>query len=400
MDDNGGLEWRAGVDRRTVLRAGAGMLGGLSLVGLAGACSSGVSSSGGGSSGSTGRSVGSPSTTRPTDKFTRSDKAGAKPPLAFQLGLCMVQVEGAIKQFADATMAAADPLGLKTFTSVNASNSAKAVSQMNSFLQRQVGTIFVQDLNPAAQVPVIKNAISQGIGTFTFNMPAHLQMTASQYEIGKQAAQGTLDYIAKHLGNQAKLVHFNFDYNEAVAPRDKGWREVMRGRPPGVEIVADIPGNPETQEKGNTAMASILQKDPHVNVVDGGDTLVLGALSALRAAGRGSDPNLALFGVNGDPQAVKEVKSGGPYKATYAFNFAILGTLLADMSDRWLKGLNIPQLVVVPAVPIDSAAAIEQYNRSIANPASVYATAEGTYFNLYGSTSYATRGAYFDGKVT
>ena len=401
MGENSGLEWQAGIDRRTLLRGGAGVLGGLSLVGLAGACSSGVNDGGAsGGSGSGGGSVGSPTTTRPTDKFTRSDKAEAKSPLAFQLGLCMVQVEGAIKQFADAATAAADPLGLKTFTSVNASNSAKAVSQMNSFLQRQVGTIFVQDLNPAAQVPVIKNAIGQGIGTFAFNMPAHLQMTASQYEIGKQAAQGTLDYIAKHLGNRAKVVHFNFDYNEAVAPRDKGWREVMKGRPPGVEIVADIPGNPETQEKGNTAMASILQKDPHVNVVDGGDTLVLGALSALRAAGRGSDPNLALFGVNGDPQAVKEVKSGGPYKATYAFNFAILGTLLADMSDRWLKGLNIPQLVVVPAVPIDSPAAIEQYNRSIANPGSVYATAEGTYFNLYGTTSYATRGAYFDGKVT
>jgi ribose transport system substrate-binding protein len=395
MSGNSAFGRQAGMDRRSLLRAGAGVLGGLSLIGLTGACSSGVNEG----SGSSGGSVGSP-TTRPTDKFTRSEKAGAKSPLAHQLGLCMVQVEGAIKQFADAATGAAARLGLETFTAVNASNSAKAVSQMNSFLQRQVGTMFVQDLNPAAQVPVIKNAINEGIGTFAFNMPAHVQMTASQYEIGKQAAQGTLDYIAKHLDNQAKLVHFNFDYNEAVAPRDQGWREVMKGRPPGVEIVADIPGNPETQEKGNTAMASILQKDPDVNVVDGGDTLVLGALSALRAAGRGSDPNLALFGVNGDPQAVEEVKSGGPYKATYAFNFAILGTLLADMSDRWLKGLNIPQLVVVPAVPIDSPEAIEKYNRSIADPASIYETAEGTYFNLYGSTSYATRGTYFDGKVT
>ena len=397
MSGNSGLGRQVGIDRRSLLRAGVGVLG-LSLIGLTGACSSGVNEGSGGS-GSSGGSVGSPTTTRPTDRFTRSDKAGVKSPLAYQLGLCMVQVEGAIKQFADASTAAAAPLGLETFTSVNASNSAKAVSQMNSFLQRQVGTMFVQDLNPSAQVPVIKNAINEGIGTFAFNMPAHVQLTASQYEIGKQAAHGTLDYIAMHLDNQAKLVHFNFDYNEAVAPRDQGWREVMKGKPPGVEVVADIPGNPETQEKGNTAMASILQKDPDVNVVDGGDTLVLGALSALRAAGRGSDPKLALFGVNGDPQAVEEVKSGGPYKATYAFNFAILGTLLADMSDRWLKGLNIPQLVVVPAVPIDSPQAIEEYNKSIADPASVYETAEGTYFNLYGSTSYATRGTYFDGKV-
>ncbi len=397
MDGNDGLGRGAGMDRRSLLRAGAGLLAGLTVAGLTGGCSSGVNE-GGASGGAAG--VGSPTKTQPTEKFSRSDEAGEKPPLAFQLGLCMVQVEGAIKQFADAAIAAAEPSGLETFTSVNASNSAKAVSQMNSFLQREVGTMFVQDLNPAAQVPVIRNAIDQGIGTFTFNMPAHLQMTASQYEIGKQEAEGVLAYIAKNLNNEAKLVHFNFDYNEAVAPRDKGWREVMANRPSGVEIVADIPGNPETQEQGNTAMASILQKDPEVNVVDGGDTLVLGALAALRAAGRGSDPKLALFGVNGDPQAVEEVKSGGPYKATYAFNFAILGTLLADMSERWLKGLNIPQLAVVPAVPIDSPEAIEEYNKSIDDPGSVYRTAEGTYFNLYGSTSYATRGTYFDGKVT
>jgi ribose transport system substrate-binding protein len=173
----------------------------------------------------------------------------------------------------------------------------------------------------------------------------------------------------------------------------------MKTRPAGVQIVADIPGNPQTQEQGNKLMSSILQKDPSVNVVDGSDTLVLGALAALRAAGRGSDPNLALFGVDGDPQAVQEVKSGGPYKATYAFNFAILGSLLSDMSDRWLKGLNIPELVLVPAVKVDSPAAIDEYNKSVADPAAAYKTAGDKYFQLFGSTSYATRGTYFDGKA-
>jgi ribose transport system substrate-binding protein len=402
MDETSTTSGPDGLDRRSLLKAGMWLAGGLTVAGFASACSSGLedrTSSGGDASGGSGTSVGSATTAQPTEKFVRTDSAGQRSPLASQLGLCLVQVEGAIKQFADAAESEAESLQLRTFESINTSNSAKAIAQMNSMLQRKVGAMFVQDLNPAAQVPVLKNAIGQGFGTFSFNMPAHLQMTASQFEIGKQLARGTLDYIKKNLGNEAKLVHFNFDYNQAVASRDKGWREVMANRPPGVQIVADIPGNPETQEQGNKAMSSILQKQPDVNVVDGGDTVVLGALSALRAAGRGSDPKLALFGVNGDPQAVDEVKSGGPYKATYAFNFAILGSLLSDMADRWLKGLNIPQLAVVPAVAIDSPQAIGEYNKSIADPSAVYKTAEGTYFNLFGSTSYATRGSYFDGKV-
>ena len=387
-----------GVDRRTLLRGGVWAVGGASLAGLVGACSSDVQPSG--QSSSAGGSQGGPTTQQPTDAFVRADSVGAKPTLGRQLGLCMVVVEGAIKQFADQAAMGAEELKLEALQSVNGGNSAKAVSQMNSYLQRKVGALFVQDLNPSTQVPIIKTAMAQGIGTFAFNMPSHMQLTASQYEIGKQLAEGTLDYIARHLDNKAKIVHFNFDYNEAVAPRDKGWRDVMKNKPAGVEIVADLPGNPETQERGIELMSSVLQKDPTVNVVDGGDIAVLGALAALRAAGRGSDPRLALFGVNGDPQAVAEVAKGGPYKATYGFNFAMLGRLVADMSDRWLNGLNIPQLAVVPGIKIDSPAAIEAYNASIEDPASAYASAEGTFFKLYGSTSYATRGSYFDGKVS
>ena len=387
-----------GLNRRALLKSGLLLAGGLSVGGALTGCSSGLPATGGVSSAS--GSAGGATTQRPTELFTRSDTAGEVSPLTAELGLCMVQVQGAIKQFTDAAEAKAKALGLQINQAINGSNSTKAVSQLNSLLQRNIGALFIQDLNPASQVPVIKQAIGQGMFTSAFNMPASMQLTASQYEVGKQLAEGTLRYIADRLGNQAKIVHFNTDYNEALAPRDRGWREVMATKPPGVEIVADIPGNPETQEQGNTAMASFLQKDPSVNVVDGGDTLVLGALSALRAAGRANDPSLALFGVNGDPQAVNEVASGGPYKATYAFNFAILGTLVSDMAQRWLKGLTVPQLVIVPAVQIDSKDAIDTYNKSVADPGAAYDTAGDTYFKLYGTTSYQTRGSFFDGTVS
>jgi ribose transport system substrate-binding protein len=387
---------RREIDRRSLLRWGAFLVGGVGVSGLTAACSSGVSS---GDAKTGGGSTGTPAKSQPKDRFAPSSRAGTKSPLSPQVGMALVTLQGAIQQFADAATATAKQHQLQVSQATNDGNTGKAIAQMNNFIQRQVGALFVQDLTPSAQVPVIKKAIDQGMATFAFNMPANLQLTASQYNVGKQLAHGTLDYISKHMNNKAELVHFNFDYNPAVAPRDQGWRAVMKGRPPGVKIVADVPINPETQEKGNAVMASILQKTPTVNVVDGGDTGVLGALAAFKAAGRGSDPNLALLGVNGDPQAVAEVKSGGPYKATYAFNFAILGVLMSDMADRWLKGLNIPQLALVPAVAIDSPAAITEYNKSISDPASAYKTAVGKYFDLYGSTSYATRGSYYDGTV-
>src|SRR3954470_20453851 len=192
------------IDRRTLLRWGAFVAGGLGVSGLTAACSSGVSSS---DTNSSGGGTGSPTKTQPKAKFRATSNAGTKSPLSPQLGMALVTLQGATQQFADAATTTAKQHQLGVSQATNDGNTGKAISQMNNFIQRQVGALFVQDLTPSAQVPVIKKAIDQGIATFAFNMPANMQLTASQYNVGKQLAQGTLDYISKHMNNKAELVH-------------------------------------------------------------------------------------------------------------------------------------------------------------------------------------------------
>ena len=72
-------------------------------------------------------------------------------------------------------------------------------------------------------------------------------------------------------------------------------------------------------------MNTILSATPNVDVVLGADSVVLGALQALRAAGK-ARPDQFLGGIDGEPEAVAEIKKGdGPYKASIALSSAVFG---------------------------------------------------------------------------
>ena len=375
---------------RTVARHGSVAAGAIALSLLMAACSSPVT---GGANGD----IGEPTDVVPTELYERWDEPGEVPDLPPVFALSMATAEGAWQTFMDAATTTAGTGGLETVSALSEYNAADAASQFDSFLQRGVSSMFVLDVDPASQGPLIEQAIDQGVGVTALNMPGTTQLTADQYGLGKQLAQATLDYIAEHLDNEAKLLHFNAEW--VLPERERGWNEVMENRPDGVEIVANISANPLTQEYGNQSMTTALQKDPDINVVDGPDTVVLGALAALETAGKADNPDLALIGMDGDPQAVEAVLAGGPYKMTLALNIPILGALTGQWAADWSAGYNVPQLVVVPAVRLFDSASIDQYNADVEDPVAALEEAEGVYYVSYGSISYQTRGNYFSGSI-
>ena len=71
------------------------------------------------------------------------------------------------------------------------------------------------------------------------------------------------------------------------------------------------------EDGGYDTMRLILAANAQVDVVLGADTVVLGALRALREAGK-DRPDMFLGGIDGEPAAIAEIKAGGPYKASVA----------------------------------------------------------------------------------
>ena len=74
---------------------------------------------------------------------------------------------------------------------------------------------------------------------------------------------------------------------EFLAPRFAAMRDGLKAMP-GVTIVADITPNPVNKEGGFATMSTILQAHPDIDVVLGADTVVLGALAALRGRRQGA----------------------------------------------------------------------------------------------------------------
>src|ERR1044071_1883948 len=135
-------------------------------------------------------------------------------------------------------------------------------------------------------------------------------------------------------------------------------------------IVADI--SPATVDKdgGYRTMKTILLAQPNIDVVLGADTVVLGALEALRAAGK-ARPEQFLGGIDGEPEAVAEIKAGGPYKASVSLASPIFAYAMGQHAADWLEGKSIPQAMnVLPKVL--TSLNLAQYESDIAAPASVF----------------------------
>ena len=91
---------------------------------------------------------------------------------------------------------------------------------------------------------------------------------------------------------------------EFLAPKFAAMRDDLNAIP-GVTIVADIAPRPVNKEGGFATMQTIIVVNPDIDVVLSGDAVVLGALEALRAAGKDRADQF-LGGIDGEAQAVAE----------------------------------------------------------------------------------------------
>ena len=94
---------------------------------------------------------------------------------------------------------------------------------------------------------------------------------------------------------------------------------------PGAVIVADISPITVDEAGGAAMMKTVLLANPDIDVVLGADTVVVGALAALRAAGK-ARPDQFLGGIDGEPAAIAEIRSGGAFKASVSLASPSLAT--------------------------------------------------------------------------
>ena len=291
--------------------------------------------------------------------------------------------------------AAAKDRGLEYRVALANNDAAKMVEQVQLFLASKVGAVVAAPVDPASLSHSLQEIMWAGgyVGTIV-PPPATSLLNAPQYATGKALTDAAVAYINDHLGGKANVVLLTQDQIEFLAPRFAAMRDGLKSLP-GVTIVADITPNPVNKEGGFATMSTILQAHPDVDVVLGADTVVLGALGALQAAGK-ARPDQFLGGIDGEPEAVAEIKKpDSPYKASISLSSPVFGYAMGQHAADWLEGKSIPQAMdILPsALTGDNLA---QYETDLANPAAVYAdpARRDAYLKMYGNICYDTRDQY------
>jgi ribose transport system substrate-binding protein len=269
--------------------------------------------------------------------------------------------------------------------------------QIDALQQDRIGAIVAAPVDAISLAPHLQKVIWSGafVGTVV-PPPATLLLNAPQYLTGKVLADAAANYIRNGLGGTAKVVLLTHDSLQFLAPRFTAMRDTMSDIP-GVTIVADISPGTVNKEGGLAMMRKILLAQPHINVVLGADTVVLGALAALREAGL-ERPTQFLGGIDGEPEAVAEIKKGhGAYKASVSLASPVFGYALGHYAADWLEGRSVPQAMDILPRAL-TLANIAQYEADIADPAAVFRdnARRESYLRMYGNICFDTRDRYLN----
>ena len=290
---------------------------------------------------------------------------------------------------------AAKDRGLEYRRAVADDDAAKAVEQIQGFLGEKAGAVVATSPDPAALSPILQKFIWSGafVGTIV-PPPATLLLNAPQYATGRVLTNAAISHINTKLGGKATVVLLTQDTMEYLSPRFEAMRDGLN-RIPGVTIVADIAAKPVTKEGGFAVMNKILVANSRIDVVLGGDAVVLGALAALRAAGK-DRPDQFLGGIDGEPEAVSEIKkSNSPFKTSVSLSSPVFGYAMGQFAADWLEGKSIPQAMDILPIALTSEN-ITQYEADLVNPAAVYKDLgrRNSYLKMYGNICYDTRDRY------
>ena len=285
-----------------------------------------------------------------------------------------------------------------SYSEVNADSDAVAqAAQVDKFVADKVGAVIVAPVDPFSLAPHLQRVIWGGgyVGAVV-PPPATTILNAPQYLTGKTLADEAAKYVRETLGGRANVVLLTHDSLQFLAPRFRAMRDVFKDMPD-VKIVADISPATVDEDGGYETMKLILAANAQVDVVLGADTVVLGALRALREAGK-ERPDMFVGGIDGEPAAVAEIKSGNsPYRASVALSSPVFGFALGWYAADWLDGRSVPQAMDVLPFAITSEN-MAQYELDQADPGGVFTdpVRQAGYLKMYGNICYDTRDQYLN----
>ncbi len=128
--------------------------------------------------------------------------------------------------------------------------------------------------------------------------------------------------------------------------RGGGFDGELTTKAPGIKIVAEQTANFD-RATGQQVMATLIQQYPNIKgVFAHNDEMAIGAITALKAAGKHPGQDIKVVSIDGTKDAVNLVLAGEEYAVVQSN--PRLGPLVFQTLDKYIKGEDLPAWVVQP----------------------------------------------------
>lgn len=210
--------------------------------------------------------------------------------------------------------AKAKELGYETLVLVHDDDANKQSQLIDTAIGRGAKAIILDNAGSEASIAAVQKAKDAGVPSFLIDREINAtgvavsQIVSNNYQGAQLGAEEFVKLMGES-GNYVELLGREADLNAGI--RSKGYHDVIDEYPE-MKMVAQQSAN-WSQTEGYSKMETILQANPDIKgVISGNDTMAMGAIAALQAAGR---KDVIVVGFDGSNDGRDSIKSGG-IKAT------------------------------------------------------------------------------------
>lgn len=214
------------------------------------------------------------------------------------------------KAEADAAVAKAEELGYETTSASHDDDPNKQSELIDSAITAGAKAIILDNAGADASIGPVQKAVDAGIPVFLIDREINETGLATAQIVANNSQGASL--VAEEFvtamggaGTYVELTGKESDTNAGV--RSQAYGSVI-SQYPDMELVAQETANWDQQE-AFTKTETILQSNPGVKgIIAGNDTMALGAVAAVEAAGLTG--KVIVAGFDGSPDAVEAIKAG------------------------------------------------------------------------------------------
>jgi erythritol transport system substrate-binding protein len=236
----------------------------------------------------------------------------------------------------DVAAAEAKTLGYTANVSAHKGDTNTERHLIDTAITNHSKAIILDPANADGSVGSVKKAVAANIPVFLVNAEINQEGLAKAQLVSNNAqgaALGAQQWVKDvgEKGNYVELLGAPSDNNAAT--RSNGYRTVLSQYPDLHEVAKQVANWDRTQ--GHDKMQGMLQAHPDIiGVISGNDEMALGAIAALKEAGKLKD--IKVGGFDGSPAAVAAIKAG-ELQYTVLQPVAIFSKKAVDEADSFIR---------------------------------------------------------------